>query len=85
MITVLDLNIPNKECPAVLDMWSAHQHRRYHTHKSVIVAWEFYSCYFCLIQDSIKVLGLKLQLGELGCKEVEVMEEAVGIQKREGG
>lgn len=52
---------------------------------SVIVAWEFYSGYFCLIQDSIKVLGLKLQSGELGCKEVEVMEEAVGIQKREGG
>ena len=52
---------------------------------SVTVVWDFYSCYFFLIRDSIKVLALKLQSRELGCKEVNVMEEAVGIQKREGG
>lgn len=52
---------------------------------SVILVGDHYHCYFFLIWDSVKVLALKLQSRELGCKEVKVMEEAVGIQKREGG
>jgi len=33
----------------------------------------------------MKALGLKPQPGESGCKEVKATEEAVEIQKREGG
>lgn len=72
--------------PVVLDMWSAQQHRRYCIHGACDCCGTFLQLlFFFLIHNSPKVLALKLQLGELGCKDVKVMEEAVMIQKREGG
>lgn len=85
-ITVSDLYIPNKEWACCFQYVGQPSSTEGITSTvSVIFAWDCYSCYFFLIQDSIKVLALKRQSRELEHKEVKVMEEAVGIQKRKEG